>query len=203
VRKSAIRHCLTWGAGVRGYAVMCFTSALLLAGCGSSAAPKTASPTPTLSPAGTVTPPIPSLTTHPTPVSTPGRYKEAYVNAFEDFWVAYAQADYAASPNSPLLSDVASGAALAWARKQIHDHVALGVTHKGTAHFRSVGAEHVTASSALVGQCMDWSGWPVVNRTTGAAFQQFARYSQLVSGQVVLTAGRWKVATIQVQAAAC
>lgn len=117
--------------------------------------------------------------------------------------MAYARADSEGMPTSSVLPEHAVGAALAWARKQVEDHVKLGVAHRGTAHFRSVGAEHVTATSALVGQCMDWSDWPVVNRETGVVFQRFARYSQLVSGQMLLTNGSWKLATVKVQAGAC
>jgi hypothetical protein len=133
----------------------------------------------------------------------PGRYRQAYVNAFQDFWVAYAGADEQAAPNSALLSSRATGEALAWARKQIGEHAKLGVAHRGTAHFRDVGAEHVTSLSALVGECQDWSSWPVVNRVTGAPFQQFDSYSQLVSGQVTFSQGQWKLATIRVQDAPC
>ena len=143
----------------------------------------------------------PSSTAEPS--ASPSHYGVPYVDGFEDFWVAYAKADELGQPGSPLLSEHAVGSALAWAHKQIGDHVKLGVAHRGIVHFRSVGAEHVTLRSALVGQCMDWSSWPVVNRTTGVTFQQFKAYSQLVSGQMILTQGRWKLSTLNVQAAAC
>lgn len=182
-----------------------------LVGCGSPAAPKAiprVSRPPSLA---SVVPSAPAPVTSapsntatlPSPTASPSRFREAYVNAFQDFWVAYAHADEEGAPTSSLLSDRATGAALAWARKQISDHVKLGVAHRGVAHFREVGAEHVTARSALVGECQDWSAWPVVNRKTGVPFQQFDSYSQLVSAQMVLANGQWKLATVRVQAAAC
>ena len=117
--------------------------------------------------------------------------------------MAYARADQDGAPESAMLASRATGTALAWARKQISDHEKLGVVHRGVARFREVGAEHVTARSALVGECQDWSSWPVVNRATGAVFQQFDPYSQLVSGQMVFSQGQWRLATIKVQDAPC
>lgn len=195
-------------SAVRSAAAVCtFT----LAACGSSSPPKAIPLVSGQSSQASVVPssPVPatphaSITaTLPSPTASPTRFREAYANAFEDFWMAYARADRDADPNSALLESTATGAALQWAKKQITDHRKLGVAHRGTAYFRSVGAEHVTSRSVLIGQCMDWSHWPVVNRTTGAAFQQFAPYSQLVKGQMVFAKGTWKLATIQVQATAC
>jgi hypothetical protein len=137
------------------------------------------------------------------PSVTSSRFRQAYVNAFEDFFAAYTRADESADPKSADLLRFSTGAGLAWARTQISDHVKLGVAHKGTWQFRDVGAINVTKSSARVGQCMDWSGWPVVNRQTGVAFQSFAPWSQLVYAAMVLQGGQWKVAAIQVQAGAC
>ncbi len=50
---------------------------------------------------------------------------------------------------------------------------------------------------------MDWSHWPVVNRVTGATFQRFPAWSQLVYADMRLTGSQWKVAAIEVQAGAC
>jgi hypothetical protein len=192
---------------VRGYAATSFLCGLLLAGCGSSSAPKAAVPTLRPSPAATVARPMPSnsttLPTAATPAVTPSRFQEPYANAFEDFWSAYARADRDGDPNSPQLAQVATGAALVWARSQIEAHVKLGVAHRGGAAFRSVGADHVTSTSALIGQCMDWSTWPVVNRRTGAIFQEFAVYSQLVDSRMAFADNRWRVATVRVRDVPC
>jgi hypothetical protein len=143
------------------------------------------------------------MTTTPTPSVISSRFREPYVNAFEDFFAAYTRADESANPDSADLLRFSTGAGLAWARKQVSDHVKLGVAHKGTWQFRHVGAVNVTKASARVGQCMDWSAWPVVNRQTGAVFQSFAPWSQLVYASMVLRGSQWKVAVIQVQAGAC
>ena len=182
-----------------------------LIACGSSAKPTAIPKVPGQSFSSAVAPsskaaatPGPSITaTLPLPAASPSRFHEAYANAFEDFWVAYAQADTAGNPDSAQLTATATGAALVWARKQVSDHVKLGVRHHGRAGFRSVGADHVTAHSALIGQCMDWSTWPVVNRSTGVVFQQFAVYSQLVDSKMVLSRGRWLVATVRVRDVPC
>jgi hypothetical protein len=198
------------GGGVRTVSVVRLAAvacAFTLVACGSSAGPRAlprVSSQPSSASAVPSATPDPSASATPSPpMASPSRFREAYANAFEDFWMAYARADRDADPNSALLASTATGAALSWAKKQITDHRKLGVAHRGTAYFRSVGAEHVTARSVLIGQCMDWSQWPVVNRTTGAAFQQFAPYSQLVKGQMVFAEGAWKLATIQVRAVSC
>lgn len=125
------------------------------------------------------------------------------MNALEDFLAAYSRADAAGNARSPDLARFSTDQGLAWATKNVHDHAKLGIAHKGVWHFRSVGAVDVTKTSARVGQCMDWSPWPVVNRTTGAAFQSFAPWSELVHATVRLTETGWKVATIQTQPGAC
>ena len=129
--------------------------------------------------------------------------RSPYVNALEDYLAAYSRADEAGDPSSPDLSRYSSGPALAWARQQIGDHVKLGVTHRGFAAARNVGAVDVTSRSARVGQCMDWSTWPVLNRTTGATYQQFPQWSQLVYADVAATGGQWRVQRITVKATAC
>jgi hypothetical protein len=136
-------------------------------------------------------------------MASPSRFREAYANAFEDFFAAYTRADEAGDPASVDLVRFSTGEALAWARKQVSDHRKLGVAHRGYWQFRHLGAINVTRSSARVGQCMDWSHWPVVNRETGVSFQRFAAWSQLVYVDTVLIGGQWKVASIQVQAGAC
>jgi hypothetical protein len=50
---------------------------------------------------------------------------------------------------------------------------------------------------------MDWSAWPVVNRTTKAKFQQFPQWFQLVYAHMVLVGGHWKATTVRVEAAEC
>ncbi len=50
---------------------------------------------------------------------------------------------------------------------------------------------------------MDWSTWPVINKTTGATYQQFPQWSQLVYADVAATGGQWRVQRITVKAAAC
>lgn len=185
--------------------------AFTLVACGSSSAPKAVPRASGRAPLVSVVPssPTPATSTPsvtasvPSPTASPSRFREAYANAYEDFWVAYARADQDADPNSAQLSQIATGAALVWARKQIEDHIKLGVAHRGGAAFRSVGADHVTATSALIGQCMDWSTWPVVNRQTGVVFQQFASYSQLVDSRMLLSGGQWRVATVRVRDVRC
>lgn len=205
VYKSGIRHELTLGAGVRGLAVVGAACAFWLTACstaGKPAAIPTATPRATPSavaqPSSTV---APSTSAPRLPEHT--HFTKPYLNAFEDFLVAYTRADEHADPASNELGQFSSGQALAWARKQVTDHARLGVAHRGEWHFRSVGAIGVTNSSAQVGQCMDWSAWPVVNRATGVTFQRFAPWSQLVYARMTLIGGQWKAATIRVQAAAC
>ena len=150
--------------------------------------------------------PSAELTVLPTPApstSAPGRFAQPYVNALEDFLAAYSRADEAGDPGSPDLDRYSSGPALTWARKQIGDHVKLGVAHRGFAAARDVGAINVTSRSARVGQCMDWSTWPVLNKTTGAPYQRFPKWSQLVYADVAATGGQWRVQRITVKAAAC
>lgn len=141
-------------------------------------------------------PPSPSATAS-------GRFRQAYLNGFEDFFLAYARADERADPASAELGQFATGQALAWARMQVSVHKRLAVAHEGEYHFKDVGAVDVTASTAEVGQCMDWSTWPVVNRTTKVAFQRFPQWFQLVYAHMVLLNGGWKASTVRVQAAAC
>jgi hypothetical protein len=187
------------------------TSALALAalllgtGCGTAGKPVAIPASP---PPGSST----AVAAAPTPTASPSasaaspqhtHFAKPYLNAFEDFLVAYTRADEHADSASTELGQFSTGQALAWARKQVTDHRTLGVAHRGVWHFRSVGAINVTPRSAQVGQCMDWSSWPVVNRTTGVTFQQFAPWSQLVYAQMTFVGGHWKAATIRVQAAAC
>jgi hypothetical protein len=140
---------------------------------------------------------------HPHAVGRSLQVPEPCANAFEDFWSAYARADRDGDPNSPQLARTATGAALIWARSQIADHVKLGVAHRGGAAFRSGGAAHVTSTSALIGPCMDWSTWPVVDRRTGAVFQQFAACSQLVDSRMAFADSHWRVATVRVRDVPC
>jgi hypothetical protein len=177
---------------------------LVLTGCGTSAKPVAIPSAAAPAPSSVVAPPAPTATpsaSAPAPQHT--HFAKPYLNAFEDFLVAYTRADEHADPGSTELAQFSTGQALAWARKQVTDHRTLGVAHKGVWHFRSVGAADVTPRSAQVGQCMDWSSWPVVNRSTEVTFQQFAPWSQLVYAKMALVGGRWKAATIRVQAAAC
>lgn len=185
------------------------TAALLaLAACGASAKPaadpsaasEAATPSATQSLSATESP-TPQVSS--TPTASPSRFREAYANALEDYLAAYTRADETGNPASPDLDRYSTGAGLAWARKQVTDHVKLGVAHKGYWQFRHLGAVDVTSSSARVGQCMDWSNWPVLNRTTGVSFQRFAAWSQLVYADMILQGGQWKVSMIQVQAGAC
>jgi hypothetical protein len=182
-------------------------SVLTLCACGSSPTGSASAPPTRTAPTTVVTPrssnAAPSTSPSGSVAKTPTRFSEAYANAFEDFWVAYARADRDADAQSPQLSRIATGAALVWAREQIEAHIKLGVAHRGGAAFRSVGADHVTSTSALIGQCMDWSTWPVVNRRTGTVFQQFAAYSQLVDSRMVVTAGQWRVSTVRVRDVRC
>lgn len=146
----------------------------------------------------------PSVTLTASPsASASGKFRQGYLNAFEDFFLAYATADERADAAIPELRQFATGQALAWAQKQVGDHKKLGVAHAGEWRFRKVGAADVSAASAQVGQCMDWSTWPVVNRTTGARFQQFPQWSQLVYAHMVLIDDHWKAAMVRVEAAAC
>jgi hypothetical protein len=190
---------------VRAYGLVGTVCALLVAGCGSSAVPKAAGgsalPSPVSSPSQRESPTVAASTSAPTP--SPSRFRQAYANAFEDFFAAYTRADEAGDPASADLVRFSTESGLAWANKQISDHVKLGVAHRGYWQFRHLGAINVTKSSARVGQCMDWSHWPVVNRVTGVPLQRFAAWSQLVYADMVLTSGEWKVASIQVQAGAC
>lgn len=177
-----------------------------VAACGTSSSRAASRPSPTGTElAAPSTPPTSSATTaspFPSAIAS-GKFRQAYLNGFEDFFLAYARADESADSTSPTLAQTATGEALAWARMQVTDHKKLGVAHAGEWRFRNVGATDVTSSSALVGQCMDWSSWPVVNRVTGAKFQQFAPWSQLLYAKMVLVAGHWKATTVRVQAAAC
>lgn len=191
---------------MRRTAALSAVFAIVLSGCGSSARPLSASQRPTPTPSATVVRRLPPITTIPSttaPSATPSRFRQPYANAFEDFFAAYTRADEAGNPSSPDLVRYSTSIGLAWARKQVSDHVKLGVAHRGYWQFRDLGAVDVTASSARVGQCMDWSNWPVVNRTTGVTFQQFTPWSQLVDADVALQGGQWKVTSIQVQAGAC
>lgn len=178
----------------------------VLAACGSSPTPK-AVPQKSSRPSSASAFPSSPMPTGVPSASVPGmertRFSKPYLNAFEDFLVAYTRADEHSDPASIDLDRFATGPALAWARKQVADHRKLGVAHRGTWHFRSVGAVDVTTGSAQVGQCMDWSSWPVVNRTTGVTFQRFSPWSQLVYAQMTLVHGQWKAASVRVQAAAC
>jgi hypothetical protein len=124
------------------------------------------------------------------------------VNALEDFLAAYTRADQAGDPAYPGLARFSSGSALAWASKQVRDHVKLGVAHRGYADVRAIQYD-VRASSARVRQCMDWSNWPVANRTTGAVFQRFSAWSQTVDARLELRDGQWRVVTIAVSAGPC
>ena len=182
----------------------CILTLVVLAACSGqdNSAPVSQAPASTASvlPSTTMKPPRPAPSNSPTDAN---QFKQPYVNALEEFLAAYSRADTAGDPDNPDLQRYATGPALAWVTKQVSDHRRLGVAHNGQARLRDIGVVGVTARSARVGQCMDWSGWPVVNRTTGALFQQFPAWSQLVRADVVASGGKWKVQRITVTAVLC
>lgn len=185
-------------------AVVAALAAIAACGAGSSSSAPGRHPISKAVSGPSTQPPSRPISASPSPSpSSSGRFRQAYLNGFEDFFLAYARADEGADPASAELGQFATGQALAWARMQVSVHKKLGVAHEGEYHFKDVGAVDVTASSAEVGQCMDWSTWPVVNRTTKVALQRFPQWFQLVYAHMVLLDGRWKASTVRVQAAAC
>lgn len=126
---------------------------MMLTGCGSSAKPVAIPSASHGAPSTAVAPPAPTASPSSS-ASSPqhARFAKPYLNAFEDFLVAYTRADEHADPGSAELGQFSTGQALAWARKQVTDHRTLGVAHQGVWHFRSVGAVDVTPRGAQVGQ---------------------------------------------------
>lgn len=194
------------GLGLLGLA----TTLAVAAGCSSNAA--TPATTPALpassvqAPTRTPGPPPAARTTALQPASaatSSGRFTQPYINALEDFIAAYGVADAAGTLLSAELARTSSGPALTWAKRQLREHAKLGVAHRGHWSFRDVGAVDVTRSSARVGQCMDWSAWPVANRVTGATYQAFPGWSQLVTADMVSTDGHWRVNRISIKTVAC
>jgi hypothetical protein len=149
------------------------------------------------------TPPASPSTATPSPTSSPTGYTSPYLDAFEQFWVAYSKADAAGIASDPGLADRSTGAALALVQGWVRSDANRGVAHRGSARFRDVRASHVTDTSAQVSQCMDFSSWPVVATASGQRVETYPSWSDAAVAQVRLVDGSWRVSELTLRRMPC
>jgi hypothetical protein len=139
----------------------------------------------------------------PSPTSSPSGYASPYLDAFEQFWVAYSKADAAGVPSDSGLADHSTGAALALVQGWVRSDANRGVAHRGSARFRDVRASHVTETSAQVSQCMDFSNWPVVATANGQRVETYPSWSDAAVAQVQLVGDSWRVSELTLRRMPC
>ena len=144
-----------------------------------------------------------TATPSPTMSSSSSGYASPYLDAFEQFWVAYSKADAAGTASDPGLADHSTGAALALVQGWVRSDANRGVAHRGSARFRDVRASHVTETSAQVSQCMDFSNWPVVATASGHRVETYPSWSEAAVAQVRLVGDSWRVSELTLRRMPC